>query len=1012
MGLPANGRARAEVLPDRPEGISIVGDHGTMEPGGLATDLVERPPMVGREKELATLVERLDDAHRGKGSLVLLSGEAGIGKTRLLEEVQAIARERGFLVLTGHAMYESLTPYMPFFEALKSGGLEHLFSEEAPRVEGAYLVTHSGLLVREVVREHTDLDANLFASMLATVSGFVEDSLVMMKRSGDGGTLDRLSHGGFTILVEHGKSADLAVVLTGRENEFLIEDMREAVSGAEKAYGNLLAAWDGDDEMVTGVEELLDPLVKSGKYDGTSYGTKDSKARRNLLFENVALGLARHASNEPILACLEDLQWADPSTLALLHHVARSARDVGLVLLGTFRPEDLAAVGGTHPLVAAMERLNRDELPRTIELARLSTEDTATLARQTLGMGGIPEVERRVYGETEGNPLFVIQLARLLVEEGILRKEDGQWRLVGELLETGIPRRVRDALARRLSRLASEQRDVLECAAVIGEEFDLEILAASLNADRRGLLSALRSLEEEHRLIRRRAELYRFDHVKIKEVAYAELPEGLRREYHGAVARAMETLGGGSAARAGDVAFHWLRSGEKGKALPHLLRAAEGAKKQYANAEAVRFYYEALALSEDAKTRNEILEGLAAVHVLVGDFARAIETNERRLESATTSDEKARVHTSLGKIRWLQGEVSEAIRLYNVALDLAGTQASKEAAMALAGLGHAHLVRSEYREAREVFTKVLDIHETIGDDAGVAGTLNNIGNAYMGLGDYDRALEYYSRCVPVSERIGHLEFLANHLNNIGVIHYYKGDFAKALEYYGMSRAMKDRIGNRLGAASTAGNMAQIYADQGEVEKAMEILRRNLSTLERLGDPFSAAGLLHHMGTACHGMGDDENALRHITRSLELREGIGDLDGIAECLCGLADLELSRGNVTRAAELGDRASSLTLQSGGLRSHQVALRTLGVVHRAMGHMREAEKDLQEGLQICREIGDRFSEGWVRYELGLLYAAKGDSAQAQAHLEAAVEVFERARAKPFLERARKALVAAESA
>jgi predicted ATPase len=136
--------------------------------------------MVGREGELAELKTFLDRAREGHGNTVFIAGEAGVGKTRLLEELKGYAREQGVDVLQGWSLYESLTPYMPFLEALRSGGLENLFADEAPRVEAVYLVSHSGMSIAEAIREETKLDSDIFSGMLTAVGDFVQDSLSML----------------------------------------------------------------------------------------------------------------------------------------------------------------------------------------------------------------------------------------------------------------------------------------------------------------------------------------------------------------------------------------------------------------------------------------------------------------------------------------------------------------------------------------------------------------------------------------------------------------------------------------------------------------------------------------------------------------------------------------------------------------------------------------------------------------------------------------------------------------
>jgi predicted regulator of Ras-like GTPase activity (Roadblock/LC7/MglB family) len=244
-----------------------------------------QPQMIGRENELKELHEHMSKASQGSGTTLFISGEAGIGKTRLLEEIKNTAESKGFQIMSGNSLYESLTPYMPFLEALRSGGMESLFAEEAPRVEAVYLVTNTGLLVKEVLRKETELDPDLFASMLTTVGDFVKDSLSMLSGEEREGMLNSVGYENHRILIEGGKDTNLAVILTGRENEFLINDIRDILVKVQKNHGDVLRQWDGDEESVRGIEDTLLPLVASGKYDGVYFGlqAKESPVRECLI---------------------------------------------------------------------------------------------------------------------------------------------------------------------------------------------------------------------------------------------------------------------------------------------------------------------------------------------------------------------------------------------------------------------------------------------------------------------------------------------------------------------------------------------------------------------------------------------------------------------------------------------------------------------------------------------------------------------------------------------------------
>jgi predicted ATPase len=584
-----------------------------------------QPKIVGRDAELNILQSYLNKTSEGQGNVLFISGEVGVGKTRLVNEIKQIAQDSDFQILTANSIYESQTPYMPFMEALKSGGLESLLSEETPRVEAVYLLTHAGLLIKEIVREETVLNPDIFASMITSVGNFVKESLSKLSGEEKEGALNALGYEDYRILIETRQTTNLVVILTGKENEFLINDMKEILSKALKKYGNVLVDWDGDEKNVEGIEAILQPLTSSGKYDGIYYGKEDPKARRNLLFENVTMGLIRQAQKTPILLYIEDIHCADPSTLALIHYVARNARKSGLLILGTFHPEELAVADEKgHPLINTMQLMDREDLIKKIELERLPRESIDEFLGSLLGKNNFSdEFINRIYNETEGNPLFIIQLMKFLVEENILLTINCIWELTLSLEEINIPPKVYNVIERRLNRVEKEYRKLLDYASVIGETFSSKILAFALNMEKVQVLEQLRKIEHRHRLVHPQNVNYKFDHAKIKEVLYEEIPIDLRIKYHLTIAHSIEELNKDNLDEiVGELAFHYYNCRDKEKALIYLRKAAEKAKKEYSNEEAIKFFTQSLEFEEDENKKSKILEEVGDIYKLMGDYEK------------------------------------------------------------------------------------------------------------------------------------------------------------------------------------------------------------------------------------------------------------------------------------------------------------------------------------------------------------------------------------------------------
>jgi predicted ATPase len=787
------------------------------------SELDFQPKMIGREDELNQLQTYLDRASEGKGGTVFISGEAGIGKTRLVNEIKDIARSKGFKTLTGYSLSESLSPFLPFIDALRSGGMESLFAEEAPRVEAVYLITHSGLLIKEVLRKETKLDPDIFSSLLTTIGEFVSQSLSKMLGENKEGTLNTLGYENYRILIESGKDINLAVIISGRENEFLINDMKEIINDIQNKFGTILADWGGEEGEVTGIEKHIQSPIKSGKYDGIYYGKTDPKARRNLLFENVSLGLARQAKTNPTLLCIEDLQWADPSSLALMHYIGRNTNESGLLVLGTYRPEDVVTENEkSHPLIGTMQLMDREDLLKKIELARLPEKNMDDFLFAVLGkIDFSDEFKVRVYQETEGNPLFVIQLIKSLVEENIIKADNGTWKLAKPIKDIDIPSKIYNVIERRLNRLGKEDRKVLDYASVIGEMFNSSVLTSALNKNRTQLLEQLRGLEQTHRLIHSQNGNFKFDHAKIKEVLYNEIPRELRMDYHSIIANSIETLNKDNLDGViGDLAFHYNQCKNKEKALLYLIKAAEKAKKDYSNEEAIRFYDKALGLEGDAEKRKEIYEVLGDIWQILGDYDRSIESYNNAIKLTKQRHKIADIKGKIGFIYERIGAYNETLRICREALNLVKGEDCDEEANALRLIGWSYLRLGNYSKALENFKMCLKIGQKINDDLTIGSAFEGIGGILEYQGKHDKALKLFNKALESLMEYGNLSYIGNEKFNIAFSLGQQGKYERALKWYGEGWEIAEKIGKQSIMAAISWGQAEVYYGKGDLNKAL------------------------------------------------------------------------------------------------------------------------------------------------------------------------------------------------
>jgi class 3 adenylate cyclase/GAF domain-containing protein len=440
-----------------------------------------RAPVVGRVAELGRLDQRWAAAVAGRGGLVLVAGEPGIGKTRLAEELGEQAAHHGAEVLWGHCFEgDWVPPYAPFAEAL------------------VQLVNSA---------DPVELQVDL----------------------GEGGP----------------------------------------------ALAPLVPA------LRSAVPNLTDPAPLQS--DEERFRVLDAMARL----------LAARSARAPVLLCLDDLQWADRGTVAMLRHLARFAAHQRLLVVGAYRDVE---IDPTHPLAQAFASFHRETTFEVIELNGLGAAAVADLLA-ALGGHDVPEKVGAAWAcETDGNPFFVMELLRHLIEEGkVFRGPDARWTTERPLRELDPPRSVREVIGRRLAHLSGEAKRLLSVASAFEGPFHLALISRLAEVGEDAALDALdealaaQLLEPAGGL-----DVYGFSHAPIRHTIYGELSPSRRVRLHRRVAEALEAVYGAepTPAQAGEIAAQYQRSAElpgAERGVDFALAAATHAETAGAHDDAARF---------------------------------------------------------------------------------------------------------------------------------------------------------------------------------------------------------------------------------------------------------------------------------------------------------------------------------------------------------------------------------------------------------------------------------------
>ena len=470
--------------------------------------------------------------------------------------------------------------------------------------------------------------------------------------------------------------------------------------------------------------------------------SSDPRSEEYLLFEATRSWLVELSRQQPVVLVLDDLHWASRPVLLLLRHVLRAAVAEGdgvrLLVLGTYRDTEL---GHSHALAAPMADLRRLPGVEQLTVTGLSVAELAEFAAQAV----VPKLDdatrqlaETLHAETEGNPFFVEELLRHLVETGTMRRHDNRW-VVADRATVVVPQGVRDVVGRRLGRLSTQANQALSVAAVVGQDFDVELLADLQGAPEGSLLDALDEAAQAGLVHEARADRYRFAHGLVRTTLIEELSATRRRRLHWRVGEALEKL------RPDDVvalAHHFGQagpdSGMRPRAVHYGLAAAEQALQARALGDAEARFNLVLGLLDDPATlaapeRIAALCGLGEAQRDQGNPEFRTTLLEAGRLAQASGDVPMLVRAVLANSRGLPSVIgavdADRVAITEAALEAVGPPPTAERARLLAQLAAELCFAGDHRRRVELSDEAEDIARSLGESDLLAWVLNRTGYA-------------------------------------------------------------------------------------------------------------------------------------------------------------------------------------------------------------------------------------------------------------------------------------------
>jgi adenylate cyclase len=684
--------------------------------------------------------------------------------------------------------------------------------------------------------------------------------------------------------------------------------------------------------------------------------------RQRFLFTNVREFLTRSGHVTPLVLCIDDFQWADEATIQLTQHLAQHIHGLPILLVVACRDADAAPSrppasglrkffqrmrGHAEPSTAgqtvtrAVDQLVAQRQAQSIRLRPLG-EGAVRAMLATLGPGEPPQkVVRRFVEETDGNPFFVEELYRHLMEAGRLLDRRGSWHREIPGDDLALPAGVRATIERRLERLSEGTHAVLTAAAIVGRRFDVDLLERVADGDAARIMGALEDAERAD-LVKgpsgRLERHWRFTHHVIWQALTGAVTQSRRQRLHLRVAAAIGTVDPSSTMYASELAHHLYAAGPLADALQTaraLVTAGDAAYSLYATEDAVRHYRRALEILNDRGgedvTRAAVQERLGDLLALTGDRPGAMEQyGVLAAAHAAAGDRAAEARTirKVGTLHWHGGERTEAMASYQRALALVESVASKiDAAHVYQELGLAAFRSGDNARAIEWAERALDAAEAAlaaggsapadrrAATAAIAHASNTIGVALARSGQLDAARARIEQSIASARQQDLLDVACRGYANLGVV-YGSVEPQRAIDVSLTGLELAAKIGAVSLQSYIYANLAAAYCaltDQCESEglvaaRAAAALDRELGQLDHLAVPLIVLGQIHQ----CHGRLDEAQA--SYREALALAEKAGEPQLLLPCYDGLATIHLDRGDRQLAEQFMVKAKELCERTG--------------------------------------------------------------------------------------------------
>lgn len=687
----------------------------------------------------------------------------------------------------------------------------------------------------------------------------------------------------------------------------------------------------------------------------------DPRMLRDVIVHNITdyiIEFVRKSEGHKYLIYFNDLQWIDSGSAYILNYL-------------------LKMINADKEICSRLmlyANVNKQKLQDNKILSDIfNMKGIMTYELSPLGIEGVHEYIENIFGSSflsksikdairdirelvGGNPLFLEELIKSLIENNIIIKDKKYWRLLKAVNETDIPDNIMDIINNKINELFKDdkKRKILKVLSLLRLDVNIDTISSIIkrvsDIDTATILLELENIEILQSFSRQNTSYYSFNSSIIKDQIKKSIDN--KEEISLFLAETLESLPISNTLTE-EIAYHYLEGRNSDKAIYYYIKCGVKSQESFFNDKAIIYYDTALRLLEESKDYDK--ESLVNI----------------MLKKAEILD--------------LTGKFDESEKLYKKSIDISRSISDKSIfAKSYMKYGWLIFIKGKYDKALQYFESSLQLYETLMDKEGIGTALSHIGNVYNSTGQYSKALEYFKKQKKLAEEIRDSQAISLAAGNMGNVFYRMGEYTKSLYYYEIKKKISEDTRNEISLGSVIGNMGNVYLNLCEYEKSLQCYKESRDISEKTGDKRGISMAVGNMGNSYYRLGQYTESLECYEIKKKISEELGDRQEFGNIVGNIGNIHAIMKDYDKALECYEIFKKISEESGNIRGVGMATGNMGYIYNNLGLYDKALKCFNIYKKIAEDIGYQYGYASASGNLGIAYYWIGD-------YEKALEKFE---------------------